>query len=146
LTWYFNYHFEEIAPLCFSFEKFTEESTRRMARELGKFYAPFEVLDSRSFDGLSKLISDGTIGYGVHNFVHHASKFTDVYYYKFSFIGRFSQFLYPRNHPYGVSHGDDIQYVFGASFVGASLIQIPDPEDVTVERMTRIWVQFAKTG
>lgn len=117
-----------------------------MARDLGKYYVPFNTIDARAFDGLSKFMADGTIGYSVHKFVHYVSARTDVYYYKFSFIGRYSRFLYPRNHPYGVHHGDDIQYVFGASFVGASSIKFLDYEDVAVERMTRIWEQFAKTG
>jgi carboxylesterase type B len=117
-----------------------------MARELGKFYAPFNTLDFRAFEGLSRMMSDGTIGYGVHKFVQLTSQFTDVYYYKFSFVGRFSRFLYPRGQPYGVHHGDDIQYVLRASFLGAETIKIMDPEEITVERMTRIWVQFAKTG
>lgn len=117
-----------------------------MTRELSKFYVPFDTLDVRAFDGLSKFMADGTIGYGVHKFVHHVSKLNNAYYYKFSFIGRYSQFLYPRNHPYGVHHSDDIQYVFVASFIGASPIKFLDPENVAVERMTRIWEQFAKTG
>ena len=117
-----------------------------MARELGKFYLPFDTLDARAFDGLSKFMSDGVVGYGVHKFVHHVSKVIDVYYYKFSYIGRYSHFLYPRSHPYGVHHGDDIQFVLAASFIGASTILIQDPEEIIVERMTRIWVQFAKTG
>lgn len=81
----------------------------------------------------------------MHRFVHLISNFTDVYYYKFKYIGRFSVFLYPHDKPYGVHHADDLQYVIYADQT-KDLIKRTDPEDITIERMTRIWEQFARTG
>lgn len=112
-----------------------------MSEALRKYYFPFDTIDVRSFDGLNRLFSDGTIGYGVHKFVHLMSNLTDVYYYKFSYIGRFSVFNYPNDKPYGVSHADDLMYIMPGPVITPS-----DPEYIMVERMTRIWEQFAWTG
>lgn len=145
LTSQLNDNFDDIAQKCFFFEANEHKSASEIAQVLRKSYLPYDKIDIRSFDGLGKLLGDGVIGYGVHKFVHHVSKVTDVYYYKFSYTGRYSRFLYPRNRPYGVHHVDDIQYVFGASFMGSN-ITLTDPENVMVQRMTRIWAQFARTG
>lgn len=140
-----NEKFIEIAPTCFFFEKSKSKSVEEMAKAVKSFYFPYEIIDVRSFDNLNHLISDGVIGNGVHRFVNFVSKFTDVYYYKFSFVGRHSTFKYPRDKPYGVHHGDDIQYLFNAAYVGPR-IEKEDPENFAVERMTRIWEAFAATG
>lgn len=66
--------------------------------------------------------------------------------YKITFVGRLSRIKYPRNLPYGVSHGDDTQYVFYPNIVGPNKILPTDPENIMVERMTRIWEQFAASG
>lgn len=73
------------------------------------------------------------------------SNHTQVYYYQLSFIGRFSFFRYPHNLPYGVHHGDEMQYIFETAFVGPR-IEISDPENFMVQRMTRIIEHFATTG
>lgn len=138
-----NENFAEIAPSCFFFESINLKETANSLREC---YLPrHDLIDIRSFNGLSQIFADGVIGYGVHRFVHYVSKFSNVYYYKFSFVGRHSLFKYPRVSPYGVHHVDDIQYVFTAKYVGPT-IQSSDPESIAVERMTRIWEQFALTG
>lgn len=140
-----NQKFDDIAPACFFFEGRESRSAEEIARILRKSYLHFDVIDNRSFQGLNNLFADGLIGYGVHRFVRYVREHVDVYFYKFSFVGRFSLFKYPNNKPYGVHHADDIQYVFNASYVGPSISKL-DPEAITVERMTRIWEQFASTG
>lgn len=69
-----------------------------------------------------------------------------VYYYKVTFLGRFSRYLYPRSLPYGVAHGDDLQYMFYPNIVTSYKVQPTDPENVMVERITRIWERFAHFG
>lgn len=108
-------------------------------------YFPFDVIDIRSFNNLNNLFADSIISYGVHKFVHLVNAFIDVFYYKFSYVGESSFFNFPRNSPYGVHHGDDIQYVFNVGLPGIA-IPLTHPDSVVVERMTRIWEQFAWTG
>jgi carboxylesterase type B len=130
-------------------------------------YLPLEEIDHRSFDGIGKVnfyeqrlkakliqfminffsqfCSDGIIGYGSHRLVHYLSNFTDVYYYKFNYAGQASVFNWPRTSPYGITHADDIQYLFYTWYVDG-LMNATHPDAVMVERMTRLWEQFATTG
>jgi acetylcholinesterase len=135
-----NENFDEIAPICFSYD-----ANEEFSAAMRKLYFPFDKIDARSFNGLNNFFSDGIIGYGAHNFVRLISKFTPVYYYKFSFIGRSGFFKYPGDKPYGVHHGDDGMYLLPYPFLGP-MIQPEDPENFMVERMTRIFSQFALTG
>lgn len=48
-----------------------------------------------------KLFADGVIGFGAHRFVQLASAHAKVYYYKFSYTGRYSHTYYPADKPYG---------------------------------------------
>ncbi|XP_070498764.1 uncharacterized protein [Chironomus tepperi] len=140
-----NGNFIEIGPTCFFFDGTNRKTVEEVAKILRNYYLPFEKIDKRAFNSLQLLTADATIGYSVHRFVHYVSKFTDVYYYKFSYSGRFSIFNYPRDKPYGVHHIDDNQYLFYNSYLGP-IITESDPENFIVERMTRIWEQFAKKG
>lgn len=136
-----NENFDEIAPHCFFYEKNTSKS-RAIGRILRDLYLPFDTIDVRSFAGLNQLFSDSIIGYNVHKFAHLAANFTDVYYYKFSYVGRYSMFYYPHDKPFGVHHADDLQYAINAAYIGP-MIGPSDPENIMVERMTRIYEQFA---
>lgn len=86
------------------------------------------------------------IGYGSHRFVHFLSNYTNVYYYKLSYVGQRSVFNYPRDLPYGVSHTDDIyQFLFKTRYLNYSIAEA-DRDNIIVERLTRIWEQFAYFG
>ncbi len=144
-TAYLNENWDEIAPTCFYFHGNEFTSTEEMASTLRESYFPFDVIDIRSFNNLNNLFADSIISYGVHKFVHHVNTFVDVYYYKFSYIGQLSFFHFPRYFPYGAHHGDDIQYVFNYGWEGIA-IPLDHPDSFVVERMTRIWEQFAWSG
>lgn len=138
----FNENFEEIAPSCFFYERDTARS-KAFSKLLRDSYFPFDTIDVRSFGALDYLFGDSIIGYGVHKFVHLVSSQVTTYYYKFSFIGRFSFFMYPnRDRPYGTHHGDDLQYIF---WLGLSVTP-QDSEWPIIDRMTRIVEQFVHTG
>lgn len=135
-----------MAPYCFFYEHDGTAKSREISDTLRSSFLLFDTIDVRSFNGLHNLFGDGLIGYGVHRFVHLMSLLTDVYYYKFSYVGRFSIFHYPNlGRPFGVHHADDLQYPFYLDWFGAP-IQASDPENFMVERMTRIYEHFALTG
>lgn len=140
-----NENFEEVAPRCFFFEENEFRTTSEIGKRLKEFYLPYEIIDIRTFNSLNNLFADGVIGNGVHRFVHYISNSTNVYYYKFSYVGRQSLFKYPNDKPYGVHHADDIQYCFNTNYIGPMITKM-DPENVLVERMTSIWYSFAVTG
>ncbi|KAJ6640603.1 Esterase E4 [Pseudolycoriella hygida] len=142
-TAYLNENWEEIAPTCFYFEGTEFTSSKEMAKILKKSYFPYHTIDIRSFNNLNNLFADSIIGFGVHKFVHLVNKFIDVYYYKFSYIGQSSFFYHPRNFPFGANHGDDTLYVLN---YGWQEIDLEHPDGVIVERMSRIWEQFAWSG
>lgn len=142
----FNENFDEVAPICFFYESGTNLS-KALSKKFREFYFPLDIIDERSFSGFNHLFSEGIIGYGAHRFAQLVSNFSDVYYYKFSYLGRFSTFRYPSNQPYGVMHGDDRMYVTPSSNANIDArIGLEDPENVMIERLTRIFAQFAATG
>lgn len=142
---YLNDNFVEFSSKCFFFGATEKQSLTQVASTLRDLYFKLDKIDARSFSSLNQITSDGVVGYGVHRLAHYAANYTDVYYYKFSYIGRYSIFHYPNDKPFGMHHGDDIQYTILSNFV-APIINESDPENFMVERMTRIWEQFAQKG
>lgn len=136
-----NEDFYDVAPCLFNYEQNTPRS-RAFSDLLKQTLLPLHPIDVRSFDALKKIFNDG-LGYSTHRFVHHVTNFTEVFYYKFSYIGTRSLFLYPGTSPFGVNHGDDLQYPFNA---GPTLFPDDAPERFMVERMTKIYESFALTG
>ncbi|KAG5680864.1 hypothetical protein PVAND_010345 [Polypedilum vanderplanki] len=135
-----NENLPSVVYHCFNLDHQPKDVT-----DLRTIYFGHNKIDQRVFNGLGNFFSDGTIGHGSHKLVQMISNYIDVYYYKFTYIGRYSVFNYPREKPFGMSHADDIQYVLNTWYVGED-INITDPENLMIERMTRIWAQFAWTG
>lgn len=139
---HFTENFDEIAPQCLLLTN--ADDPKAASRTLREAYLPYNTIDVRSFNNLNYLFADAIIGFSVQ-FVHFVSEYTNLYYYKFSYIGRYSLFYYPNDRPYGTHHGDDIQYVIYSNYL-SKLFNTSGPESLMVERMTRIWEQFAWTG
>jgi acetylcholinesterase len=129
-----------MAPHCFFYRQ-DEDKSNSISDALKNSFLPLNPIDVRSFNGLNYFFGDGVIGYPIHKLVHLVSSFTDVYYYKFSYVGRYG-FNYPHNKPYGVNHGDDLQY----TFFDGPVIKESDPENFMVERMTKLFEYFAVNG
>lgn len=142
-----NDNFDEVGPYCFGYEGGNTPKSIAISAAI-KNYLPFEVIDIRSMNALTNLFGDVNTGYSQHIFVHRINQYIPVYYYKFSFIGRFSFYNYPRDKPFGVEHGDDLQYLFRLNFLNENFTMIAqsDPENFMVERMTRMYEHFANTG
>lgn len=97
-------------------------------------------------------------------FVHLVAQYTKVYQYRFSYQGRYSHTYYPDDKtPYGknrrtmrkrppiiyffylgVVHHDDLLYLLTGPYI-APVFTDKDPERKTVERLTRMWTNFAHT-
>jgi hypothetical protein len=92
-----------------------------------------------------QIFADSIIGFGVHRFVNLVSSTVPVYYYKSSYVGRYSHLYFPKDKPYGVVHTDDLFYVLVLRTV-APIFRSADPESETVERLTRYWINFVKNG
>ncbi|KAJ6649255.1 Juvenile hormone esterase [Pseudolycoriella hygida] len=138
-------NFSTYAPISFLYERNTNRS-EEISAKLRQAYlneASFDI--QSSLTGLNHLYSDGVIGFGVHRFVKLASIFTRVYYYRHSYVGRFSHVYYPENKPFGAVHHDDLLYLFVVPSV-AKMFKITDPENLHVERFSRMWASFALRG
>lgn len=71
-----------------------------------------------------------------------------VYYYRFNYKGRYSHFYLPESNntmPYGVVHSDDLIYLFQIKKKFPEF-KNTDQEIPTVEKLTIMWSNFAKTG
>lgn len=85
------------------------------------------------------------IGFGAHRFVQLASAHTNVYYYKFSYTGRYSHTYYPADKPYGAVHHDELLYLLRVPVMTPPFKQT-DPENTIIEQLTGWWANFAETG
>ncbi|XP_055917775.1 venom carboxylesterase-6-like [Eupeodes corollae] len=145
LTRKFNSEWEIQAPIILKYERNTQKS-KYISTVLKSEYLKNQTLSSDiPFEPFGKLFSDAIIGFPVHRFAHLAARYVPVYYYRYSYRGRFSDFLYPGDTAYGSVHHDDLWYLLHNSFISPIYSKI-DPEDKTVERLTRIVAQFATTG
>ncbi|EFA11858.2 Esterase E4-like Protein [Tribolium castaneum] len=141
-------NFEKYAPICFIYERETPKS-RQVSKGIRKFYFNDEPLTNDSFKGLADAYAD-LVGFQVNRAANLISQYStqSVYYYKFSYQGRYSHFYLPDSNgtiPYGVVHHDDLIYSFYIStlfpFFNASF-----PEKEMVQTLTTLWANFAKTG
>lgn len=113
-------NFEKYAPICFIYERETPKSIE-VSRGIQKFYFNNASLTNNSFKGLDNVHFDFTKTYNSH-FISQAyadltgfqvnraanlisQKSTQpIYYYKFSYQGRYSHFYLPDSNgtkPYG---------------------------------------------
>ncbi|XP_043472364.1 esterase E4-like [Leptopilina heterotoma] len=140
-----NSDWNHIAPISFQFERNTSR-TQCISDEFKRFYINNHVtLDN--IGGIGELYSDALIIFSEHRFINllSASSRHPVYYYHFTYQGRYSHVVWnDTKKPFGVSHHDELMYIFYMSkfpkFVEG------DPEILMVEKMTAIFENFAKTG
>lgn len=107
--------FEKYAPISFQYERATENS-KTISKELRKFYFGTKPIDNSSLPQLAQLYADALIGFGVNRAVKLLAEKSDkpVYYYKFSYKGRYSHFYLPESNgtvPYGKTNEVHRTYV-----------------------------------
>lgn len=98
-------NFETYAPISFQYERDTNNSLA-ISRALRKFYFGTKPIDNSSLTQLGELYADALIGFGVDRAVKLIAEKSDkqVFYYKFSYQGRYSHFYLPGTNdsvPYG---------------------------------------------
>lgn len=142
-------NFEKNAPIAFIYERDTDNS-KAISKELKKFYLEDKHLDNSSLSGLVQLYSDAIVGFAVNRAAKLLAEKSNesVYYYRFNYKGRHSNFYLPDTSntvPYGAAHLDDLIYLFQSpnSF---SDYKENDPETDTIDKMIKLWANFARTG
>ncbi|XP_067006683.2 juvenile hormone esterase [Anabrus simplex] len=144
-----NSDFERIAPISFLYERGTEKS-RRITAGLRKYYLKDQPITNASATGLGQLYSDSIIIFPVHRAAKliSAKNTAPVYFYKFSYAGRYSYVYDPLDsqRTYGVVHHDDLLYLFYNPTGSFKLFTPQDEEFPTMKKMIKIWSNFMKEG
>ncbi|XP_025833114.1 uncharacterized protein LOC108734580 [Agrilus planipennis] len=141
--------FNKYAPVMLVYEQNTQRS-QIISDALRKFYLGDGPINNSSFTGLGQLLNDGLTGFGINRAVKvfSAKNSQPVYYYEFTYQGRYSHVYLPGTNntvPYGVVHHDDLIYLFYISTLFPKFTT-NDPESNTVDKMIKMWANFAKTG
>ncbi|XP_051164874.1 uncharacterized protein LOC127283823 [Leptopilina boulardi] len=141
-----NANWDEISPISFLYQRGTPRS-KCISHELKKFYLNDQPVSLDNILNLGKIYADAVTIFSHHRLVTllAAANKKPTYYYKFSYQGRYSHVIWEdTKKPFGVVHHDELIYLFGIAQFPA--IKENDPELLTLERMTAIWENFAKTG
>ncbi|XP_055916194.1 juvenile hormone esterase-like [Eupeodes corollae] len=146
ITEQMNKHWNEIAPIMLNYDR-NSSASKEISTLLRVAYQVDNkvIANSTPFEPFEKLLSDAIIGFPVYRLVNLLEKHIPVYYYCFTYKGRYSDFKYPGDSAYGAVHHDDLLYLLHIPRI-APLFSKTDPENKIVERITRMWTQFAETG
>ncbi|XP_075162602.1 juvenile hormone esterase-like [Haematobia irritans] len=142
----FNQNFEKYNPIYFLYERDTPAS-QRISQAMRSFYFQNQTLQfPQSLKAFGELYSDGLIIFEYHRFLQMVSKHVPVYTYLFTYHGRYSHFRNPdTNQTHGAMHHDELLYTLYMPLL-APMFGKSDPENPIVERLTRLWYEFAKKG
>nr|XP_017032166.1 juvenile hormone esterase isoform X2 [Drosophila kikkawai] len=144
----YNSDWERFAPIALILDRDSNQS-RTATRVLREKYLP-ESRDKleypKSLKGLGELFSDALIGVAFNRFLRLMAPHTPIYTYLFRYKGRYSFLKNPDNQEaMGPVHHDELLYLFHVGLI-SPLLKREDPENFIIERMTRMWMEFAKKG
>ncbi|KAJ8983994.1 hypothetical protein NQ317_008699 [Molorchus minor] len=145
-----NSNFEKVAPIAFEYERNTDTS-KAISKALKTFYFQDKPIDKSSLTPLAQLYADSIIGFSVNRAAKLIAEHSNasVYYYRFSYQGRYSHFYTPDSNntvPYGVVHHDDLIYLFYISKLFPLFKESSPTEVEMVGKLTTLYANFAKTG
>ncbi|XP_036317716.1 esterase FE4-like, partial [Rhagoletis pomonella] len=112
-------------------------------KSIREFYYNGISISQYNLDRFGLMESDACIGHGVHRLVQLAKDHTDVYYYRFDYVGEKSGFSDSAGHPQGAYHGDDLLYIFKRKNFE---VHDNSTDIFMVERMTNLLASFAANG
>ncbi|KZC07957.1 Esterase E4 [Dufourea novaeangliae] len=139
-------NWDRIAPISFMYEGGTERS-KYVSRELREFYFKGRPIDSANRNGLAEIYADSVIIFpmwrGASLIAEYSRK--PVYFYEFTYQGRYSFTMWNATTPYGVVHHDDLQYLFFMKQF-FPFFDRTAPEVQMVELYTSMWTNFIETG
>ncbi|XP_076231555.1 esterase E4-like [Calliopsis andreniformis] len=135
-----------IAPIVFQYPGNTPRSNY-ISRELRRFYFQNQPINSATKTQLAHVYADSIIIFPMYRLAKllAATSCQPVYFYKFTFEGRYSFFMQNGTTPYGASHQDDLQYLFFIKDL-FPYFESNAPEIPMVEILTSIWSNFVGTG
>ncbi|XP_034181508.2 uncharacterized protein LOC117604963 [Osmia lignaria lignaria] len=141
-----NERWNTLAPIIFMYERDTPRSNY-ISRELKKFYFKDQPIGPENNDKLNQLYGDAVPTFAMYRAAKIFAKQSrqPVYFYKFTFQGRYSFQMWNDTTPTGVNHHDDLQYLF---FIKSFFpyFESDAPEIPMVELYTDMWSNFVQNG
>nr|XP_033327391.1 venom carboxylesterase-6-like [Megalopta genalis] len=143
-------NFKELLPLLVEYQELVTDR-HNFARAVRDFYLLTNDTE-KDFQNLTNVVSDAIMIYPVYELLKHQSTLmkSSTFFYYFAYQGTYSTtFLSGTPIHYGVSHGDDLNYLLPflnkryKDYYG----QQTSEDDTTMTNiMTEFWVSFATTG
>ncbi|KAM8704476.1 hypothetical protein ACLKA7_008997 [Drosophila subpalustris] len=141
-----NNNWERVAPIVLLYERNTHHSKQASAVLRRRYLGNGPIENPGSLQGMGRLYSDAVIGVEYNRFMRLMSRHTPIYTYYFRYKGRYSFLQDPTTKKsMGAVHHDELLYLFQVPII-SPLIKKTDPENTTIERLTRMWVRFASNG
>ncbi|KAF5277167.1 hypothetical protein FQR65_LT03873 [Abscondita terminalis] len=142
----FNRDMYKIFPYSFYYDP-SSSNADHITDELKKFYFNGEPVNQKSLEPLGELYSDALAGFAIWRGARLLSQHlrSNVYYYAFTYEGRYSNFPTSAGSKKYVVHFDDQLYVFWNSLAFPRFNKT-DPEAVIVKKLTTLYANFAYSG
>ncbi|XP_076396750.1 uncharacterized protein LOC100876166 [Megachile rotundata] len=139
-------NWNRLAPIIFMYERDTPRSNY-ISRELKKFYFKGQPLGSATYENLKQILGDAVPTFAMFRAgkLFASMSKQPVYFYKFTFQGRYSFRMWNETTPSGVTHHDDLMYLFFMKQF-FPYFESGDPETPMVDIYTAMWANFVKTG
>ncbi|XP_051166329.1 venom carboxylesterase-6 [Leptopilina boulardi] len=146
-----NDNFETIAPLSLLYEDVCPKHLiKNVTQSIRDFYLGDQPIDASTRFEVTDMYSDAWFIVCADNAVrdHLDLLSSPIYYYYFGYRGSasFSKLFGDQERDYGVSHADDLQYLFP---VGEQLFQdtpLTTEDHKIIDLLTSLWFNFANTG
>ncbi|KAF2896699.1 hypothetical protein ILUMI_09475, partial [Ignelater luminosus] len=140
-----NNEFDDIVTLTFGIAK--DES--RVSRSIKEFYFGNKAIDSSMKSQLTDMYTDGLFLWGLDATVRLHFKYSNqpVYQYLFGYRGStsYSKLFGDPLHNYGVSHTDELLYLFPLKTTFPKYTPSRRDEKM-IDLLTTLWTNFATTG
>ncbi|XP_066593320.1 carboxylic ester hydrolase [Prorops nasuta] len=146
-----NDEFTEIAPISLLYkETCPAHLLDDVTKKIREFYFGDRDIDTSTKFSTINMYSDAWFTHGASRTIRDYFKqmSSPLYYYYFAYKGSasFSRIFGDPSQDYGVSHADDLQYLFP---VGEQLFQdtpLSQEDHKMIDSVTSLWFNFAKSG
>ncbi|KAG7212180.1 hypothetical protein KM043_012520 [Ampulex compressa] len=143
--------FMNIAPMSLMYDDTCPEPIRsEVTKKIKEFYFGNRAIDDSTRFDVIDMYSDAWFNHGarasIRDFLNAQS--SPIYYYHFAYKGSvsFSKIFGDAAQDYGVSHADDIQYLFPVREQLFPDVPLNEEDGRMVDFLTATWVNFATHG
>ncbi|CAH2233125.1 jg13989 [Pararge aegeria aegeria] len=130
-------------------EKVSKKTLKQFGARIKKFYFGDKNMTKGDMNTIAELLTDTEFSYNIHRFTHLYTKLSlPAYLYRFDLVTDLNIVkivLLGLADLNGVSHGDDLWYLFYNWLNEQQYKQQANLRDI-VFRVTKLWVNFARTG